>query len=251
MQWIAVVIMGVLLGLLGGGGGILTVPILVSGFGFTPETATGASLFVVGTASIVGAAQGLRTGQVQIKRALALAISSMIGAFLSRAVLMPLIPARIGSLTRGDVLMIALGTIMLLVAYRMLQKTPESDSEPVSVPIVVATGFGIGIISGTLGAGGGFLLVPAMTLLMGLTLKEAVPTSLAVIALQSLAGFAGELSKPIAWNILLPITGISLLGMIIGVFLRPKIAEAPLKKAFAGLIVIVAIYLFVKVFAGL
>jgi uncharacterized membrane protein YfcA len=251
MQWIAVVIMGVLLGLLGGGGGILTVPILVSGFGFTPETATGASLFVVGTASIVGAAQGLRTGQVQIKRALALAISSMIGAFLSRAVLMPLIPARIGSLTRGDVLMIALGTIMLLVAYRMLQKTPESDSESVSVPIVVATGFGIGILSGTLGAGGGFLLVPAMTLLMGLTLKEAVPTSLAVIALQSLAGFAGELSKPIAWNILLPITGISLLGMIIGVFLRPKIAEAPLKKAFAGLIVIVAIYLFVKVFAGL
>jgi hypothetical protein len=250
MGYFAALFMGFVLGLLGGGGGILTVPILVGFFGLTATQATGSSLFVVGLTSLAGAIQGFVKKQVEIAPALLLAIPSMIGAITARKFLVPAIPNHILGFTKDQVLLSAFAILMVVVGIKMLAKKkdgPEPNHNPV---LVIAYGIGIGLLSGTLGAGGGFLILPVLTLLLSIELEKAIPTSLAVITIQSLGGFTGELGKAINWSLLLTVAGVALGGLILGLALREKAPRKTLQLAFAYLVFAVAIYMVWKAFVN-
>lgn len=251
MGYLAILLMGVVLGTLGGGGGILAVPILVSLFGVPPVTATGQSLFIVGIASAVGAYQAFRSRQYEVRDALILAVAGLAGAFLARAVVVPAIPAQILGMEKGDFLLTLLAVVMVASGARMVWPEGSSPSEPVDEPgnrvAAAVAGLAIGLLSGAIGAGGGFLIVPVLTLLLRMDMKRAVPSSLFVISVQSLGGFAGELAHTVDWPHLLPITATALVGMGIGGWVRPRLSSTQLKPMFAVLVFAVAIYLFVRV----
>lgn len=251
MGYVAVVLMGLVMGALGGGGGILTVPILVGFFGKSPEAATGASLLVVGLTASVGAITGLRRKESDLASAISLALPSSVGAFLARAFMLPAIPPVLAGVERGKWLLGTFALLMVVVGVRMLRPTPESNPDAPAKPWwwVGLIGFGIGIVSGTLGAGGGFLILPALTVLLGIELKRAIPTSLIVITLQSLVGFSGELNKPVEWPVLLPIVGIAIAGLGAGLAVRERVPKAQLQRAFAILVFGVAIWMIWRVFA--
>lgn len=247
MGWLATLFMGFVLGLLGGGGGILTVPILVGFFGLSATAATGSSLFVVGLTGTIGAAQGILKKQSEIGPAIMLAIPSMIGALLSRRFLVPAIPDHILGLTKDQVLLGAFAILMVIVGVRMLMKKKEGVEPKHNPALVVAYGLMIGVLSGTLGAGGGFLILPVLTLLLGVEMEKAIPTSLLVICIQSLGGFLGEIGKPINWSLLLSVAGVALVGMVLGLLLRERAPRKTLQLAFAYMVFAVAIWMFVKI----
>lgn len=250
MSWVAVLAMGVLLGLLGGGGGILTVPILVGFFGLPATQATGASLFVVGMASILGGAQGAFKKEVDFKAAALIALPSSMGAFAARKFLVPNLPATILGLGKDNFLLLLFAALMIVVGWRMLRSSESKSRREAPALLTAALGLAIGLVAGTLGAGGGFLIVPALTLLLGVDIKRAIPTSLTVIALQSLIGFAGELGKPISWKVLLPVLGVALVGMLVGMPLRDHAPKNHLRTGFAALIFVVAAWMVAKVAIG-
>lgn len=247
MGWLATLFMGFVLGLLGGGGGILTVPILVGFFGLSATAATGSSLFVVGLTGTIGAAQGILKKKSEIGPAIMLAIPSMIGALLSRRFLVPAIPDHILGLTKDQVLLGAFAILMVIVGVRMLMKKKEGMEPKHNPALVVAYGLMIGVLSGTLGAGGGFLILPVLTLLLGVEMEKAIPTSLLVICIQSLGGFLGEIGKPINWSLLLSVAGVALVGMVLGLLLRERAPRKTLQLAFAYMVFAVAIWMFVKI----
>ncbi len=247
MSWIAVFGMGLVLGMLGGGGGILTVPILVGLFGFTATAASGASLLVVGCASAVGATQGILAKQVQVTKGLMVAIPSMLGAVAARAWLVPSLPANILGVTKDEALLLAFASLMVYIGTRFLRQKKEESNKNLPAWATPILGFGIGLVSGLLGAGGGFLILPLLTLVLGLEMEVAIPTSLFVISIQSLGGFLPELAKPVRWSILLPIIGISLLGMLIGTLVRKRIPKRNLQLGFAFLVLTVAAWLIFRV----
>ncbi len=247
MGWFATLFMGFVLGLLGGGGGILTVPILVGFFGLSATAATGSSLFVVGLTGTIGAAQGILKKQSEIGPAIMLAIPSMIGAILSRRLLVPAIPSHIFGITKDQVLLGAFAILMVVVGIRMLMKKKDGAEPKHNPALVIAYGLMIGVLSGTLGAGGGFLILPVLTLLMGVDMEKAIPTSLLVICIQSLGGFLGEIGKPIQWSLLLSVAGVALVGMVIGLLLRERAPRKTLQLAFAYMVFAVAIWMFVKI----
>ncbi|MBS1724696.1 MAG: sulfite exporter TauE/SafE family protein [Armatimonadetes bacterium] len=249
MGFTAVAIMGLVLGLLGGGGGVLTVPILVSLFHIEPVRATGCSLFVVGSTSLVGAVQGLVKRQYDPAPLTAFAACSIVGAFTARRFLVPSLPPLIFGVSKGNVLMGAFVVTMVYVGVRMmLNKSSEKVPESRPVWILAALGLAIGVVSGFLGAGGGFLIVPALSLVLGYEMTKAVPASLFVIALQSLAGFAGELGQPIPWTLLLEVTAIALVGMAVGLAVRPRVDAQRLRKGFSVLVLLVAVYMAAQLF---
>jgi len=247
MSWVAVFAMGVLLGLLGGGGGILTVPILVGFFGLPATQATGASLFVVGVASVLGGAQGAIKKEVDFRAAALIAIPSSIGAFAARKLLVPSLPPEILGLTKDNFLLLLFAVLMAVVGWRMIRTSESKTQRDAPALLTAAMGLAIGLVAGTLGAGGGFLIVPALTLLLGVDIKRAIPTSLTVIAIQSLIGFLGELGKPISWNVLMPVLGVAIVGMLVGMPLRDHAPKHHLRTGFAALIFVVAAWMVFKV----
>lgn len=240
MSWLAVFAMGLLLGLLGGGGGILTVPILVGFFGLAATQATGASLFIVGVVSLVAAAEGFRKREVDVRAALMIAIPSAVGAFVARRFLVPSLPDPMFGWAKNDLLLGMFAALMVVVGWRMLRTTPEKPPANPATWSIAMVGFAIGLVSGTLGAGGGFLIVPALTLMLGVDIRRAIPTSLTVIAIQSLIGFSGELGQPIPWDLLLRVLGVALLGLLLGIPLRSRTPKEQLRVGFAVLIFLVA-----------
>lgn len=250
LAWVAVVAMGFVLGAIGGGGGILTVPILVGLFGMKATEATGSSLFVVGATSAVGAVLGLRNKTVHLVPALQLAVPSSFGAFIARKFLVPAIPATVAGIQRDSLLLVGFACLMLVVAARMARPTPEAEPQTRHPSIVILLGLALGVVSGTFGAGGGFLILPALTLFLGIEIKLAVPTSLTVITVQSLIGFCGELSKPIQWNLIVPVAAVAVVGLVIGLQLRNKLPGRTLQIAFSVVVVLVAVGLFIKAFAS-
>jgi hypothetical protein len=245
----AVAVMGLLLGMLGGGGGILTVPILVGFFGLTATHATGSSLLVVGTTSLVGAIKGIFDGLVNVRIAVSVAIPSMLGGMFSRAVLIKQIPDEVGALHRDEVLLLAFACLMVIVGIRFLSKPPTGKSTEIRPLTWHMPLFGLftGLISGLLGAGGGFLILPLLTLYVGLEMKPAVATSLLVISIQSLGAFLPELAKPVPWMVLGPVVAISVSGMLLGLLLRDRAPRQALQLGFTVLVFSVAIWLFARV----
>jgi len=230
MIWLAVglaVFVGISLGLLGGGGSILTVPLLAYVAGLEPKQAIAMSLFVVGVTSAVGSVTHARAGRVRWRVAGVFGAAAMAGAYGG---------GRLARFVPGNVLLIAFALIMIMAAVAMLRgRRDVGDESAGRLPIakIVLQGAGVGVISGLVGAGGGFLLVPALALLGGLPMPVAVGTSLVVISMQSFAGLAGHLAgESIDWKLAGMVTAAAVVGSIIGGRLTSRVDPATLRKAF-------------------
>ena len=229
------VFVGISLGLLGGGGSILTVPLLAYVAGLDPKQAIATSLLVVGVTSAVGAITHARAGRVRWKIAAIFGVAAMAGAYAG---------GRLAHFIPGNILLIAFAAIMIAAAVAMLRGRREVSDEsvgPLPVAKILLQGAAVGMISGLVGAGGGFLLVPALALLGGLAMPAAVGTSLVVIAMQSFAGFAAHLSgETIDWKLAGMVTGAAVAGSILGGYLTSYVQPATLRKAFGWFVLVMA-----------
>ncbi len=256
--YIASLFIGISLGLIGGGGSILTVPVLVYLFSINPVLSTSYSLFIVGSTSLIGAINNYRKDLVKVKIALLFGISSITTVFLTRKFVIPHIPENlftIGNYTISHALitMVLFAGLMIMAAKAMIQNgnsevnENEKDFRKINLPKLLSYGIAVGLATGILGAGGGFLLIPTLVIFVGLPMKEAVGTSLLIIALNSLIGFTGDLGHfTIDWLFLLKITSIAIAGIFIGGYFAKKINGDKLKKAFGWFVLLMGIYIIVK-----
>jgi uncharacterized membrane protein YfcA len=247
--YIASIIMGITLGLIGGGGSILTVPIMVYLFGFSPTIATGNSLFIVGLTALVGSAIYIRKGDVDFKVGFFFAAPSVLGVNISRGLIIPRIPESIFNfkgflLTKEILIMAAFATLMIAASYSMIKKKSElKPAQPEAlkrITFITLQGLFVGLIAGFVGAGGGFLIIPALVLLAGLAMRVAIGTSLMIIAIQSLLGFAGDLSRGmlVNWTLLISVSATAVVGIIFGSAIAHKIEDQKLKTAFGWFVLI-------------
>jgi uncharacterized membrane protein YfcA len=257
LAYLAAALIGISLGLIGGGGSILTVPVLVYLFGTTPLLATSYSLFIVGSASLAGAINNYRKGLVSIKTALLFGLSSITTVFMTRRFIIPAIPkhiAWVGSfeLTENILTMVLFAILMIWAAKAMIRSGENKEEaagkyKKLNIPKLMGYGIAIGLATGILGAGGGFLLIPALVLFVGLPMKRAIGTSLLIIALNSLIGFTGDLGHfNIDWLFLGKITAIAIAGIFIGGYLGKKIDGSKLKKGFGWFVLAMGIYIIIK-----
>ena len=232
------IVVGISLGLLGGGGSILTVPLLTYVAGMDPKEAIAASLFVVGTTSVVSTFAHARKGNVQWRTGLIFGAASMAGAFLGGLA---------GGFIPGVVLMIAFALMMIATAGAMLRgrKKASGTGEKKSLPLgkIILEGLVVGLVTGLVGAGGGFLVVPALALLGGLAMPVAVGTSLLVISMKSFAGLAGYLtSVSLDWPLVLSVTAAALVGALIGARLTSVVPEQALRKGFGVFVLVMGVF---------
>ncbi|WP_339757124.1 sulfite exporter TauE/SafE family protein [uncultured Winogradskyella sp.] len=257
LGYVGALFVGLVLGLIGGGGSILTVPILVYLIGLNPIIATAYSLFVVGVTSIFGAFQNYKKGFVDIKTAIIFAIPAFIVVYLTRRFIVPIIPDVVFTVgdfevTNNIFIMVFFAIVMLLASYSMIKgrKTVDHIEEQeikYNYPLIAIEGTVIGVFAGIVGAGGGFLIIPTLVLLAKLPMRKAIGTSLFVIAVNSLFGFMGDLSNiNIDWFFLLVFTGISIIGIILGMYLSKFISGHKLKKGFGYFTLIMGIYIIYK-----
>lgn len=254
MEYVFALAIGITLGLMGSGGSILTVPVLVYIGGFLPATAINYSLFIVGITSLAGVVNYGIKKMVNFKAAFTFAIPSLISVVLVRSWLLPLIPETIittnsFTLSKSLLLMLLFAVFMLVAARGMLRKSTakeEPDASPSHIRLLV-TGFFTGMITGLLGAGGGFLIVPALVLVLKQDIKQAVGTSLLIIALNALTGFAADLpnTQP-DWGFLLGFSGISIVGLLLGVYLSKFISGAKLKPLLGWFILAMGVFIIIK-----
>lgn len=247
------VVMGLTLGLLGGGGSILTVPILVYVLGVDPVLGTAYSLFVVGSTSVIGGWRKHVENLVDWKTGLVFAAPSLVAVFLTRYFLVPAIPDEIVTIgdflfTKDIAIMVFFGLVMLVASYSMIRERENGNKEekkPFNWPLIIIEGLVVGVVTGLVGAGGGFLIVPALVLLVGLPIKKAVGTSLVIIAIKSLIGFLGDVGsgQNIDWPFLLIFTAFSMAGMFAGIYLTRFVAPGKLKKGFGWFVLLMGIFI--------
>jgi len=259
LGYILAVLVGVSLGLIGSGGSILTVPILVYVMDVDPVLATAYSLFIVGATALVGGVQNARLGTVDFKTVLIFGIPSIVAVYLTRAFIVPFIPAEVFTVadftvTKPILLMLLFAVVMVAASVSMIKpskKTEEEDSEKAlsyNYPLILLEGSVVGVLTGLVGAGGGFLIIPALVLLAKMPMKKAVGTSLFIIAAKSLIGFTGDLGGEtvIDWGLLGVFTAASIVGIVLGILLSKKIPGAKLKTGFGWFVLIMGIYIIVK-----
>ncbi len=259
--YFAAIFIGISLGLIGGGGSILTVPVLVYLFSIEPVVATAYSLFVVGLTSSVGAFTYFKQGLVRMKTALVFGIPSIFSVFLTRQYVVPAIPDEIfttGSfvLTKGIFLMALFAVLMIVASYKMIAKekptTPNLNSnvdkpKTFNYPMVILQGLIVGLITGLVGAGGGFIIIPALIFLLGLEMKEAIGTSLTIITLNSFFGFlVSQNQMQTDWKLLLILSAMSILGIFTGMALSKRIDGKKLKPLFGWFVLIMGSYILMK-----
>ena len=252
-------LVGISLGLIGGGGSILMVPILVYVFVLNPVIATSYSLFVVGSTSLAGAFNNYRKGLISIKTALFFGLTSITTVFITRKFIMHAIPEVLFStdnfeITKSMAIMLLFAILMLMASFAMIKgrkKTASPDINPEvnagNTAKLLVYGVLVGLATGLLGAGGGFLIIPALVLILKMPMKKAVGTSLLIIALNSLIGFTGDLGHVnINWKFLVIITTIAVAGIFIGGAISKKIDGDKLKKAFGWFVLVMGIYIIIK-----
>ena len=252
-------IVGISLGLIGSGGSILTVPILVYVMGISPVLATAYSLFIVGSTALVGGVQSAMQKKVDFKTVLIFGIPSIAAVYATRMWLMPLIPQElfsIGSLviSKPIALMLLFAVVMILASISMIRngKNTEEANENAPMqynyPMILLEGLVVGLLTGLVGAGGGFLIIPALVLLAKMPMKLAVGTSLLIIAAKSLIGFMGDVqgSQVIDWKLLTSFTAFAVVGIFIGIFLSKRVPADKLKKAFGWFVLVMGIYIIIK-----
>ena len=253
LGYIGALCIGLVLGLTGGGGSILTVPILVYLMSISPVTATAYSLFIVGTTSTFGAIQNYRKNLVDIKNGFIFAIPSFIAVYLTRKFIVPRIPEIIIEspilITKDTFLMLFFAVIMVFGALSVLKKKSQNTNseEKRNLFLIGIQTFTIGIIIGLVGAGGGFLIIPSLILFAKLPMRKAVGTSLFIIAMNSLVGFIGDVQNlEIDWLFLLTFSAISVVGIFIGMYLTKYTNESQLKKIFAYFVLVMAAIILLK-----
>lgn len=252
--YIASAFIGVLLGLIGGGGSILTVPVLVYLFSISPTLAISYSLFIVGFTSLIGAFNNYRRGLVNFKTVFLFGSSSITTVFIARKFIIPFLPDvffKIGSfnVTHSLFVMVVFAVLMVAASVSMIKnKNVHAARNSKEKPFVlIFYGVLIGLVTGLIGAGGGFLLIPALVILMKLPMKEAIGTSLLIIALNSLIGFLGDIGRhPIDWKFLIAVTSIAVAGIFIGGYFSQKVNSEKLKKGFGWFVLIMGIYIIIK-----
>jgi len=237
-------VIGLSLGLIGGGGSILTVPILVYLLAVSPHDAVGMSLAVVGGTSIFGAMLHWKRGNVDLNSGLLFGISGIVGALLG---------SPLPKLVSANLLLLIFGVLMLVVAATMILRkrgaVDETEHKPHPVQGILS-GFGVGMLTGFLGVGGGFLIVPALVFFGGLSMKKAIGTSLFVIFLNCVAGLVGHISQSsLDWTLTAQVTALAVSGAIVGTFLSHRIAADRLQSMFAVLVLGVGAFLIVKNYA--
>jgi len=259
--YFAAMLIGISLGLIGGGGSILTVPVLVFLFGVDPVLATAYSLFIVGSTSLAGSFSKYRDGMVNLKTAFIFGIPSILSVYATRVWLVPMIPNPVfymgGLVVSKGMLMMGVFAILMIFAsvsmIRSKQGNPVQEAvdadQIFNYPMIVLEGVIVGMLTGLVGAGGGFLIIPALVLFSKLPMKQAVGTSLLIIAAKSLFGFLGDVSQyQMDWPLLATVTGLAITGIFIGNGLSRKVDGEKLKKAFGWFVLIMGIYILIKEF---
>ena len=257
--YLASALIGVSLGLIGGGGSILTVPVLVYLFGVDPIVATAYSLFIVGSTSLVGTFPKYREHLVNLKTAVIFGIPSILAVYATRAWLVPIIPDPVFTAggvvaTKAMMLMALFAVLMVFASVSMIrdQKTAASSDasdapQHFNYPMILLEGAIVGVLTGLVGAGGGFLIIPALVLFSKLPMKQAVGTSLLIIAAKSLFGFMGDLSHyHLDWLLLGSVTSLAIAGIFVGNRLSRRINGDKLKKAFGWFVLVMGIYILIR-----
>ncbi|WP_199417154.1 sulfite exporter TauE/SafE family protein [Chitinophaga silvatica] len=255
LGYISAILIGLSLGLIGGGGSILTVPVLVYLFRLQPGLATSYSLFIVGFTSLIGAYGNFKRKQVSIPTALLYGSSSVLTVLATRRYLLPVIPEELFQLggftvTKSIAMMVLFAVLMILAAVSMIKPSKQTNElvteQSTSYGRLMLYGVVIGLITGLLGAGGGFLLIPALIFLMKMPMKKAIGTSLFIIALNSLIGFIGDIGHfTINWNLLLTLSALAVTGILIGGWLSKRINGAFLKTGFGWFVLAMGVYIIV------
>lgn len=251
--YIASVCIGIILGILGGGGSILSIPILVYLFNIDAVMASAYSLFIVGATSLVGAIPKYREQMVNLRTGMVFGIPSIVAIFSTRRWIMPAIPDVI--FTADSFVfskrMLILGTfalLMIVAAVAMIRRQDiAKDDDQFRTTLLIIEGILIGFLTGFVGAGGGFLIIPALVLLTGLPFKTAVGTSLFIIAINSLSGFLGDvLNHAIDWPFLILITALAMVGIFLGNYLSGMVPASRLRVLFAWFILIMGTWILGK-----
>lgn len=252
--YVACIFIGIILGILGGGGSILSIPILVYLLHVDAVMASAYSLFIVGTTSLVGAIPKYKDQFVNIKTGILFGIPSIITIFITRKWIVPAIPDVIiqtesFTLTKRILILGVFALLMILASISMIngRNEIENENKRFRIILVVIEGMIIGFLTGLVGAGGGFLIIPALVLLTGLKFKTAVGTSLFIIAINSLIGFIGDvLNYTIPWEFLLAITSLAIAGILIGNRISKKISATALRKVFGWFVLVMGCWILVK-----
>ena len=264
MNWstyIGFVIIGLVMGLIGGGGSILGVPILVYLEGMDSTSATSYSLFIVGITSLIGSVAYLKNGNISVEAIVQFALASIVGVFCTRKYLLPAFPEQINffsfTLTKNSIILVVFAVLMLSSSYSMIKKRKpnfKSDANwreffksPFGIPFIIFLGLTVGLLTGFVGAGGGFIIVPVLMTFLKLNFKKAIGTSLTIIALNSLIGFTGNLSnQEIDWKTLLILSTISIGGILIGSLMAGHISGKKLKPAFGWFTLTIGLFVLGK-----
>ena len=256
------VLVGLSLGLIGSGGSVLTLPIMVYLLGIDTVLATSYSLCVVGVSALIGSFQYYRKGWSDVRMALIFGIPSIISVYLTRAYIMPALPNvffHIGTLevTKPLFLMSLFAVLMFVASISMIRSgkknkivdQPERRNS-INLPFILAEGTIVGVLTGLVGAGGGFLIIPALVIMSGMPMKKAVGTSLLIIAAKSLFGFVGDLQSdmPIDFVFLSEFTGATVLGIIAGTIFSEKMEAEKLKAGFGWFVLAFAVFILFKEF---
>ncbi len=253
-------LIGISLGLIGSGGSILTVPLLVYVFNVSPVLATAYSLFIVGASSLAGSARKIMNQEVKLKTVLFFGLPSIVAVYLTRKFIIQSLPEHffdLGSfvVTKDLFIMMLFAVFMAIAAFFMIKGRNEKEEDEKVAPkkvnywIVILEGMFVGTLTGFVGAGGGFMIIPVLVLVMGMSMKEAIGTSLAIIAIKSMIGFIGDVqnfTNEIDWMFLLSITTISIVGIFIGMYLSKFISAKWLKKGFGWFVLLMSIFILYK-----
>lgn len=257
--YLAAILMGLSLGLIGGGGSILTIPILVYLFGINPVISTSYSLFVVGITSLVGSLSHFKNGNIHLRTALVFGAPSIATVFVVRKFIVPAIPEvifQMGSIpfTKSLLVMMLFAVLMMGASIAMLRKpinrTVVQMVKKYNYPLIFIEGLLVGGVTGLVGAGGGFLIIPALVILAGLPMKQAIGTSLLIIALKSLIGFTGDLGSgvEIDYTFMLMFSGFAVVGILAGSYLSKFVPNEKLKPAFGWFVLLMGIFILAKEF---
>ncbi len=254
LGYILAIVVGICLGLIGSGGSVLTVPTLVYILDVEPQLATTYSLFVVGVVALTGAAKGIGNGVFNPGLALYFGLPSVLAIFLTRKIFLPTLPDTLFttndfSMTKNLFIMLLFAILMLLASIAMIKKLKTKQPKPAKINLlkIVLIGLLVGVLTGLVGIGGGFLIIPSLIFFGRASMKEAIATSLAIVTANALIGFAGSANLiAVNWKLLFGFTAIAIIGVFIGLALSKKISNEQLKPAFGWFVLCTGIFILMK-----